>query len=146
MQRRLLLLLAFAPLACKPVAETAVDDAPLTGRQIFMARCISCHQADGSGIPAICPPLANSPRLTGPHEDLTRILLLGMKGGIVRNGGTFRGIMPSWKFDLSDAQLADVINDLYARWNPNAPAVTAEMVRQIRDETASEKLFPTARD
>ena len=94
---RLLLLLAFAPLACKPVAEPATDDAPLTGRQIYMARCIACHQADGAGIPAICPPLANSPRLTGPPEDLIRILLLGMKGGIVRGGVTYRGIMPAWK-------------------------------------------------
>jgi len=121
MQRSLLLLLAFAPLACKPVAEPAIDDAPLSGRQIYMARCIACHQADGSGIPAICPPLANSPRLTGPPEDLIRILLLGTKGGIARDGGTYRGIMPSWKFDLSDAQIADVANDLYARWNATAP-------------------------
>ena len=143
---RLLLLLAFAPLACKPVAEPAVDNAPLSGRQIYMARCIACHQADGSGIPSICPPLANSPRLTGPPEDLIRILLLGMKGGITREGRTYRGIMPSWKFDLSDGQIADVINDLYARWNAAAPTVTAEMVRRIRDETSAQTLFPSEKD
>ena len=146
MQRSLLLLLAFAPCACKPVAEPAVEPAPLSGRQIYMARCIACHQADGGGLPAICPPLANSPRLTGLPEDLIRILLLGMKGGIVRNGRTYRGIMPSWKFDLTDGQITEVINDLNARWNPSAPAVTAEMVRRIRDETASEKLFPAAKE
>ena len=146
MQRSLLLLLAFAPLACKPVAEPAIDNAPLNGRQIYMARCIACHQADGSGIPAICPPLANSPRLTGPHEDLIRILLLGMKDGIVRHGITYRGIMPAWKFDLSDAQITDTINDLYARWNPRAPMVTEEMVRRTREETAGHNLFPTSKD
>ena len=146
MQRRLLLLLAFAPLACKPVAEPTVDDSPLSGRQIFMARCIACHQADGSGIPAICPPLANSPRLTGPPEDLIRILLLGMKGGIVRHGATYRGIMPSWKFDLTDGQITEAINDLYARWNPTAPMVTTEMVVRIREETAAQNLFPTEKD
>ena len=83
----------------------------------------------------------NSPRLTGPPEDLIRILLLGMKGGIVRHDLTYRGIMPSWKFDLSDGQLADAINDLYARWNPGAPMVTEEMVRRTRDETSAQKLF-----
>ena len=142
--RRSLLLLAFAPLACKPVPEPAMDPGPPTGRQLYMARCIACHQVDGSGLPAICPPLANSPRLTGSPEDLIRILLLGLKGAFARNGGTYRGIMPSWKFDLSDAQIAEVINDLYARWNPGAPAVTEETVRRIRDETANQKLFPTA--
>ena len=146
MQRRLLLLLAFAPLACKPVAEPATDDAPLTGRQIYMARCIACHQADGTGIPAICPPLANSPRLTGPPEDLIRILLLGMRGGIVRGGVTYRGIMPAWKFDLSDGQIADAINDLHARWNPAAAVVTEEMVRRTRDETSAQNLFPTEKE
>ena len=147
MQRSLLLLLlACAPLACKPVAEPTVVDAPLSGRQIFMARCVSCHQADGDGLPAICPPLADSPRLTGSPEDLIRILLLGMKGTIIRNGTTYRGIMPAWKFDLSDAQITDTINDLYARWNPRAPMVTEEMVRRTREETAGHNLFPTSKD
>ena len=69
-----------------------------------------------------------------------------MKGGIARNGGSYRGIMPSWKFDLSDSQLADVINDLYARWNATAPMVTAEMIRRTRDETSAQKLFPTPKE
>ena len=146
MQRSLLLLLAFVPLACKPVAEPALDDAPLSGRQLYMARCVACHQADGGGIPAICPPLADSPRLSGPPEDLIHVLLLGMKGRISRDGVTYRGIMPAWKFDLSDGQIADVINDLHARWNVAAPMVTEEMVRRTRDETAAQKLFPTEKE
>jgi mono/diheme cytochrome c family protein len=144
--RRSFLLLLLLPLSCKPVAEPAASPAPISGRGIYMARCVACHQADGGGIPVICPPLANSPRMAGPPEDLIRILLLGMKGGIVRNGSTFNGIMPSWRFDLTDGQIADVINDLYARWNPGAAPVTAEMVRRIRKETATQKLFPTEKD
>ena len=50
------------------------------------------------------------------------------------------------KFDLSDGQIADVVNDLNARWNPGAPTVAEETVRRIRDETASQKLFPTAKE
>jgi len=146
MRAALLLLLAFAPLACQPVAGPATDPGPPTGRQLYMERCIACHQADGSGLPGICPPLPNSPRLTGPPEDLIRILLLGMKGPVSRNGTTYRGIMPSWKFDFADGQVADVINDLYAQWNPAAPAVTGETVRRIREETSSQKLFPTAEE
>lgn len=144
--RRSFLLLVLLPLSCKPVPEPAASLVPLSGRGVYMARCIACHQADGGGIPAICPPLANSPRMTGPSEDLIRILLLGMKGGIVRNGCAFNGIMPSWRFDLTDGQIADVLNDLYARWNPEATPATEEMVRRIREETAAQKLFPTEKD
>lgn len=144
--RRSFLLLLLLPLSCKPIPEPAANLAPLSGRGIYMARCVACHQADGNGIPVICPPLANSPRMTGPSEDLIRILLLGMKGGIVRNGSSFNGIMPSWRFDLTDVQIADVINDLYARWNPGAAPVTEEAVRRIRGETAAQKLFPTEKD
>ena len=144
--RRSLLLLAATLLACRPVAEPPAEPGPLSGRQIFLARCVACHQADGSGLPAICPPLPNSRRLTGPPGDVIRILLLGMKGKVVRNDGAYNGIMPSWKFDLSDGQIADVVNDLSARWNPGAPTVAEETVRRIRDETASQKLFPTAKE
>ncbi|MFA7344991.1 MAG: cytochrome c [Terrimicrobiaceae bacterium] len=123
--------------------EPAAVPGPLNGRQLYMARCTACHQADGSGLPAICPPLSGSPRLAGPPEDLVRILLLGMKGRIARNGETFNGIMPSWRFDLTDAQIADLTNDLRLRWNPAAPEVSEETVRRIREETATHKLFPT---
>ncbi len=133
--------------ACQPVAAPPSPElSPLSGRQIYMARCIACHQPDGSGIPSLCPPLANSPRLTGPPEDLIRILLRGMKGNLVRNGKTYNGIMPAWRFDLTDSQIAAVINDLYVRWNPRSPEVTEEMVRRLREETAKQKLFPTAKD
>lgn len=142
--RRSLLLLGLVPIACQPVTEPAVDTTPPTGRQLYMARCIACHQVDGSGIPAICPPLTGSPKLAGPPEELIRTLLLGMKGRIVRDGKSFSGIMPSWKFDLTDSQISSVINDLYARWNPGAPQVTEEMVRRIREETKSQTLFPTS--
>ena len=137
-------LLVFAPLSCKP--QPSPDTAPLSARQIYQARCVACHQAEGGGIPAICPPLSGSPRLAGPPEDLVRILLLGMKGRIIRNGSTYNGIMPSWRFDLTDGQIAAVINDLYARWSPASPEVTEELVRRIREETANQKLFPSPKE
>ena len=146
MQKALLLLPAIALIACKPDSEPTAEQTLLSGRQIYTARCISCHQADGNGISAICPPLKNSPRLAGPPGDLIKILLLGQKGPIVRDGVKYNGLMPAWKFDLTDDQIAAVINDLHLRWHPGAPPVTEEMVRQIREQTAGENLLPTAQE
>lgn len=133
--------LAFLPLlaSCTPPPPAL---APLDGRQIFMQRCISCHQPDGSGIPGLYPPLPGSPSLSGPPEDLIRLLLQGQKGTVVRNGKPYHGVMPAWRFDLGDAEIADVINDLYVRWNPSAPRVTPEMVAAQRRQTEGQPLFP----
>lgn len=135
---------SLAVAACTP--EPSAESAPLTGRQVFLAKCSACHQADGSGVPAICPPLSTSPRLAGPPEDIIRIMLLGMKGRIVRGGQTYNGIMPSWRFDLNDAQIATVINELSGRWSPGSPEVTSELVGRIREETAGRKIFPAPKE
>ena len=127
-----------------PPDEAAAGSKPLTGRQIFLSKCVSCHLADGSGIPGLYPSLASSPRLAGPPEKLVRIMLLGLKGPQTRNGTTFNGIMPSWRFDLTDSQIADVLNDLIARWSPGMPAAIGhELVSEIRIQTSSDKLFPS---
>lgn len=144
----LLLLPVLFLLSCKPetAPATGTSVAPLTGRQIYMARCITCHQADGRGVPGICPPLETSPRLKGSPEEFVRVMLRGMKGKIVRNGTTYNSIMPSWRFDLNDAQIAAVVNDLLVRWKPGSPEITEETVAKIREETAGKNLFPTAKE
>ncbi len=128
--------------SCNEAPLTSIP-APLTGHEIYLAKCTACHQPDGNGIPNICPPLSTSPRLDGSSDQLVRIILLGMKGGIVREGKTYSGIMPAWRFDLGDAQIAAVVNEVHVRWKPGSPEVTEEQVRRIRDETAKQKLFPT---
>ena len=126
-----------------PSREPAADSKPLTGRQIFQARCVVCHQADGNGLPDLYPPLTSSPRLAGPPEKVARIMLLGLKGPQTRNGKTFNGMMPSWRFDLTDSQIADVLNDVIGRWSPGTPAIPADLIATIRSQTATEKLFPS---
>ena len=144
---RLFLSAAFASIlgGCSPPSGgSTADSKPLTGRQIFLAKCAVCHQADGSGLPGIYPSLSSSPRLAGPPEKLVRIMLLGLKGPQIRNGTTFNGIMPSWRFDLTDSQIADVLNDAIVRWSPGTPAaITLDLVSEIRNQTAADKLFPS---
>ena len=129
---------------CSPPSSAPPPDAkPLTGRQIFLAKCVVCHLADGKGVPNLYPSLTSSPRLSGPPEKLVRIMLLGLKGPQIRNGTTFNGMMPSWRFDLTDSQIADVLNDVIARWSPGTRALPLDLVTAMRRQTASEKLFPT---
>jgi mono/diheme cytochrome c family protein len=61
-----------------------------------------------------------------------------------RDGKIYKGIMPSWRADLSDEQTADVLNYILATWSPQSPQVAAEDVAKLRAETANSKLLPTA--
>lgn len=131
-----------AAASCSPAPPAAGVYVP-SGSRIFEAKCASCHQADGSGIPGICPPLSTSPRLAGSAEDTVRVMLLGMRGPITRGGVSYNGVMPAWRFDLGDAQIASTVNELRTRWRPNSPEVSEEMVRRVRAETAGQKLFPS---
>jgi mono/diheme cytochrome c family protein len=138
------LLCALALSACGPTADSTVDTTPLTGRDIFLTRCTACHQVDGSGIPGNCPPFQGSPRLAGPSEDFIRIMLLGQRGPLERDGKIYEGIMPSWRADLSDEQTAEVLNYILATWSPQARKVSAEEVAKVRADTANSKLLPAA--
>lgn len=131
--------------ACGPVVDSTVDTTPLTGKDIYLTRCTACHQVDGSGIPGNCPPFQGSPRLTGPSEALIRLLLLGQRGPLERDGQIYKGIMPSWRADLTDEQLAEVLNYILTTWSPHSPKVLAEDVAKQRAETANSKLLPESR-
>ena len=136
------LLCALALSACGPAPESTVDTTPLTGRDIYLTRCTACHQVDGAGIPGNCPPFQGSPRLAGPSEELIRLLLLGRRGPLERDGIIYKGIMPSWRADLTDEQTAEVLNYLFATWSPASPKISPKQVAELRAETANDKLLP----
>lgn len=135
---------AFLLAACGPAPQAEVDTTPLNGREIYTARCVSCHQADGSGIPGHCPPMMGSQILAGSSDDLLRLILLGKKGPVTRDGVTYNGVMPAWRYDLTDFQIADVVNELYARWQPEKAAISPELVQGIRQSLVGSQPFSDA--
>ena len=130
--------------ACGPTPQAGVDTTPLNGREIFATRCVSCHQADGSGVPGHCPPMMGSPILSGSSDDLLRLILLGKKGPLTRDGVTYNGVMPAWRYDLNDSQIADVVNELYVRWQPDRAAISPGFVQGIRQSLVGSQPFPDA--
>jgi mono/diheme cytochrome c family protein len=138
------LLCALTLSACGPTPNSTVDTTPLTGRDIYLTRCTACHQVDGGGIPGNCPPFQGSPRLAGSSEELIRVLLLGQRGPLERDGKIYKGIMPSWRADLTDEQTAEVLDYILTTWSPQSRKISAEEVAKVRTETANSKLLPSA--
>lgn len=69
------------------------------GKQVYEANCMSCHQAEGQGIPGMFPAIAGSEVATGNIEEHLDTVLNGVEGTMMSQ---FRDV-------LSDADIAAVI-------------------------------------
>ncbi|WP_436143854.1 copper-containing nitrite reductase [Duganella sp. LjRoot269] len=119
-----------APPAAKP-AVAGVDRAQqLRGKAVYDSNCSACHQADGKGVAGVFPPLANSDFFQQRPYEMAHIVLNGRNGEIVVNGEHYNGVMPPQ--DLSDDDIAAVINYVGVEMNKVTPAVTPAQVRDMR--------------
>lgn len=102
------------------------------GSQVFAQNCQSCHGASGTGVPGVFPPLAGDPIVDGKDADAhVRIVLQGLSGKAI--GGTrFAAQMPAFGTQLSDAQIAAVVDHERTSWGNHGPIVTPEEVKRIR--------------
>jgi mono/diheme cytochrome c family protein len=118
-------------------AQANVAKTPVDGSKIYASRCASCHQPDAKGVPGAFPPLVGSDYAKGPPETMIRILLHGMQGPVTVGGSQYNGVMPAWKDQLKDEEIAAVIT--YERGLPGngAGPVTADDVAKLRKELAS---------
>jgi mono/diheme cytochrome c family protein len=102
------------------------------GGQIFATRCASCHQATGTGLPGVFPPLADSEWVNADGGQIAKILLLGIEGPITVKGATFHGVMPAFGHQLSDDEIAAVASYVRSSFGNKSPMVTADLVKSER--------------
>ncbi len=80
------------------------DELMSKGEQIYGTQCVACHQGEGQGIEGMFPALVNSAITTGPAADHIDIVLNG------------KNLMPAFKEQLNDADLAAVITFERNKW------------------------------
>lgn len=114
----------------------AVPGKAVDGAQIFGANCAACHQAAGTGIPQVFPPLAGSAWVNGGEQVLIQILLHGINGSIEVAGNTYNGVMPAFGDKLGDAEIAAVASYIRSQWSNQGAPVTPESVAEQRKRTA----------
>ncbi|MBI4660050.1 MAG: cytochrome c [Verrucomicrobia bacterium] len=109
--------------------------------EVFYQNCLGCHQANGMGTPGQTPPLAGSEWVLEPNPArLIRIVLQAPTGPFKVKDvewNTSQAMVPFGSFP--DEDIAAVLS--YVRqnqqWGNNAPPVTPEQVKAVRDETSS---------
>ncbi|WP_421797718.1 PVC-type heme-binding CxxCH protein [Haliscomenobacter sp.] len=106
--------------------------------------CITCHQADGKGLPGSgFPPLSGTEWVTGSEERLIKIILKGLMGPIVVEGKNYEGMVPMTPFEgmLNDQELAAVATYIRNSFGNKASVISPEKVKEIRAKLKGTKAF-----
>ncbi|MBV8345074.1 MAG: c-type cytochrome [Candidatus Eremiobacteraeota bacterium] len=106
------------------------------GRAIFVVNCAVCHQPNGQG-GGPYPPLAGNPDVNAVDSaNVIATVLNGRTGPITVNGTQYGGNMPSWRGQLSNAQIAAVLTYVRTAWGNSGPAVSEDQVAAARSPEA----------
>jgi glucose/arabinose dehydrogenase/mono/diheme cytochrome c family protein len=107
------------------------------GGPVYAQKCQVCHQANGTGVAGVFPPLAGSDFLVKERERSIKALCEGIAGKITVNGAIYDGQMPAQALD--DQSVADVLNYIGTSWGNSLPAFTKKEIAAARGKTG----FPT---
>src|SRR5579863_1270404 len=113
--------------------QVAAARAPeaLSGAELFAVKCSTCHQPAGQGTDTY-PPLAGNPVVTAADPStMIGVIVNGRTGPITVNAKTFNGQMPTWKGQLTDANIAAVATYIRSAWGNDASPVTEQQVAGI---------------
>lgn len=112
------------------------------GQANYRTLCFACHGEDGKGTPIpgtalnMAPSLANSKRVQGSIQALTRVLLHGLTGPI--DGQNYAALMvPMASFE--DQWIADALTFIRNQWGNEGSIVEPADVTAIREQTKDRK-------
>ena len=108
------------------------------GKTVYTTYCLSCHQADGSGVPKLNPPLIKTKWVLGDKKKLINVILNGMNEPIVVDDEEYENVMPAQPF-LKDEQIADVLTYVRNSFGNKASLITAAEVKAQRGKPKTTK-------
>lgn len=106
-------------------------DYAATGAQLYGQNCSACHGATGTGVPGAFPPLAGDPVVTAADPAMhVKVVLHGLSKVPIK-GTSYASQMPSFS-QLSDADIAAIIDHERTSWGNSAPIITPDVVKRAR--------------
>jgi cytochrome c oxidase cbb3-type subunit 2 len=102
------------------------------GQSLFMANCSACHQATGEGIPGAFPPLKDNAAVDADDPTLHIHTVLHGAHGATIGGVAYSSVMPPFADQLSDTDIANIVNYERSSWGNHAKPATAADVAAVR--------------
>ena len=103
------------------------------GQKVYKNVCITCHMADGGGVPNMNPPLIKTEYVLGDKARLAHIVLAGLAEPIEIDGNDYKQHMPPQNY-LTDQEVADVLTYVRHSFGNKASAVQVAEVKAVRDK------------
>lgn len=111
-------------------SKSSVD----SGKKLYEQYCLTCHQADGGGVPKMNPPLINTSYVTGDKTKLVQWVLKGSTENVPIDGKYYSNNMPP-QATLKDEEIADILTYIRNSFGNKASAITTAEVKSIRAAT-----------
>jgi mono/diheme cytochrome c family protein len=117
------------------IATTSLAASIASGQKLYVQYCVTCHQADGGGVPNMNPPLINTSYVLGDKTKLIQIVLNGFNEDVLINGKSYSNAMTPHAF-MKDKEIADVLTYVCNSFGNKASRVTALTVKNVRAKLA----------
>jgi mono/diheme cytochrome c family protein len=132
------LLGAAALISCAAAAQTPPGDAASApadtrppGQQLYARHCLSCHQADGGGVPNMQPAIRGGTWVKGDPRALALFVMTGGFDSASRKDSDVGNVMPPFR-QLPDAELAQILTFIRAKFGDGAAPVSEAQVAEAR--------------
>jgi mono/diheme cytochrome c family protein len=121
--------------ACFATVSFAGEPAP--GQLLYNKHCLSCHQADGGGVPNMQPAIAGGTWVKGDARALALFVMSGGFDSASRKDSEVGNVMPPFR-QLSDADLAAILTFIRAKFGDGGSPVSAADVAEARPNLPAE--------
>ncbi|GAC1405463.1 MAG: c-type cytochrome [Candidatus Velthaea sp.] len=102
-----------------------------TGSDAYAANCAACHGAAGSGVPGAFPTLVHDPVIVAADPKAHVVTILKGLHGKKIGGVDYSSQMPAFP-QLSDADIAAIVDHERTSWGNTAPTITPDDVKRLR--------------
>lgn len=102
------------------------------GQTLFTANCAACHQASGEGLPGVFPPLKGNGAVNDADPALHIHTVLYGAHGVAIGGVKYPSVMPPFGPQLTDQDVADLIDYKRSAWGNHGRPVSPDEVKKVR--------------
>lgn len=99
------------------------------GEGLYLMHCGNCHQADGSGLGRLIPPLSKNATLSNDRNQIMCVIKYGLEGSLKIDDLEYDGKMPG-NAELTNLEIAEIMTFVGNSWGNSIGIVLSSDVEK----------------